>query len=193
MPWELDSGLLDNWVGDWLNILHLDILDGNGEGFELEAKGFGCRLHLSLFDVLSVSLLVGNEVGGRGKVSGDAGPSTAGGILERRGDGSELDRRDVLGGLGRRPLLDDVGLVRRLEDHCGEGWIGLSRWEGRSGWVGWGFEEGDMDGSYIPILASQAADMRARLWTYIICVPAYGPTHPQSHTALHTFRTHHPL
>ena len=47
--------------------------------------------------MLSVSLLVGGEIGGRGKVSDDAGPSAAGGILEGRGDGSEFDRRDVLG------------------------------------------------------------------------------------------------
>jgi len=70
--------------------------------------------------VLSISLLVGDEIGGRGKVSGDAGPSAAGGILERRGDGSKLHRGDVLRRLGRRPLLDDVVLVGRLEDHCWE-------------------------------------------------------------------------
>lgn len=39
MPRELNSGLLDNWVGDRLNILHLDILDGNRERVESEAKG----------------------------------------------------------------------------------------------------------------------------------------------------------
>ena len=70
--------------------------------------------------MLSISLLAGDEIGGRGKVSGDAGPSAAGGILERRGDGSELDGRDVLRGLCRGPLLDDVVLVGRLEDHCCE-------------------------------------------------------------------------
>lgn len=87
--------------------------------------------------MLGISLLVGDEIGGRGKVSGDAGPSTAGGILEGSGDSSELDRRDVLGGLGRRPLLDDVALVRRLENHCGEGWIKLCGWLGEEGssWV----------------------------------------------------------
>ena len=37
VPWELDGGLLE----DWLNILHLDILDGDGEGLESEAKGLG--------------------------------------------------------------------------------------------------------------------------------------------------------
>jgi len=45
-----------------------------------------------------------------------------------------------------------------------------------------------MDGPYIPILASQAADMRARLWTYIISGPVRGPTHTQPHTALHAHR-----
>ena len=87
--------------------------------------------------MLSISLLVGDKVGGRGKVSGNAGPPTAGSILEGRGDGSELDRRDILGGLGRGPLLDDVGLVRRLEDHCGEGCVGGCGWSGerRGGWV----------------------------------------------------------
>ena len=85
----------------------------------------------------SISLLVGDEIGGRGKVSGDAGPPTAGGILEGKGDGPELDWRDVLGRLGRGPLLNDVGLVGRLENHCGEGWVGWCRWlggeEGRLG------------------------------------------------------------
>ena len=80
--------------------------------------------------MLSISLLVGDEIGGRGKVSGDAGPSTAGGILEGRGDGSELDGRDVLGRLGRRPLLDDVVLVGGLEDHCCEGGVWMAE-EGR--------------------------------------------------------------
>jgi len=73
--------------------------------------------------MLSISLLVGDEIGGRGKVSGDAGPPTAGGILEGKGDGFELGRGDVLGRLGRGPLLDDVVLVVRLENHCGEGCV----------------------------------------------------------------------
>jgi len=89
--------------------------------------------------VLSISLLAGDEIGGRGKVSDDAGPSTAGGILERRGDGSELYGGDVLGRLGRRPLLDDVVLVGRLEDHCCKGGVWVAgkgrRGEERSGWV----------------------------------------------------------
>ena len=89
MPRELDGSLLDDWLSCWLGILHLDIRSGNGEGFEAEAKGLGRGwLHLALLDVFSVSLLVGDEIGGRGKVSGDAGPSTAGGIPERSGDGS---------------------------------------------------------------------------------------------------------
>ena len=41
MPRELDGGLLDNWRGYWLDVLHLDVLDGNREGFEAEAKGLG--------------------------------------------------------------------------------------------------------------------------------------------------------
>ena len=155
MPRKLDSGLFDHWVGDWLDILHLDILDGNGEGFESKAKRLGCGFHFALFDVLGVSLLVGDEIGGRGKVSGDAGPAAAGGILEGRGDGSELDRGDVLGGLGRRPLLDDVGLVGRLEDHCSEGWVGLSGWEGRSGWCA-----GDLKGGTWMVLISQFSHHR---------------------------------
>jgi len=98
MPWELDGGLLHGLLGCWLDILHLDILDGDGEGLEAEAEGLGRGwLHLALLDVLSISLLVGDEIGGRGKVSGDAGPSTAGGILEGRGDGSQLDWGGVLG------------------------------------------------------------------------------------------------
>jgi len=98
MPWELDGSLLRDLFSRWLDILHLDIRGGDGEGFEAEAKGLGGGwLHLALLDVLSVSLLVGDEMGGRGKVSDDAGPSTTGGILERSGDGSKLDRGDVLG------------------------------------------------------------------------------------------------
>jgi len=42
---------------------------------------------------------------------------------------------------------------------------------------------------YIPIFPSQAADMRASLRTYNISGPVYGPTHPHSHTALHTPET----
>lgn len=41
MPRELDSGLLHDWLCDLLDILHLDILDGDGEGLESEAKGLG--------------------------------------------------------------------------------------------------------------------------------------------------------
>ena len=98
MPRELDGGLLHDLLSCWLGILHVDILDGDGEGLEAKAKVLGGGwLHLALLDVLSIGLLVGGEMGGRGKVSGDAGPSTAGGILEGRGDGSELDRGDILG------------------------------------------------------------------------------------------------
>ena len=97
VPRELDGGLLHGRLSSWLDVLHLDVLDRNREGFKAEAKGFGCGwLHFALLDVVNISLLVGDEVGGRGKVSGDAGPSAAGGILERRRDGSQLDRRDIL-------------------------------------------------------------------------------------------------
>ena len=37
VPRELDSGLFYGW----LDILHLDILDGDGEGLESEAEGLG--------------------------------------------------------------------------------------------------------------------------------------------------------
>ena len=98
VPRELDGGLLHDLLGRWLEILHLNILDGDGEGLEAEAKGLGRGwLHLALLDVLNVSLLVGDKIGGRGKVSGDAGPSTAGGILEGCRNGSELHWGDVLG------------------------------------------------------------------------------------------------
>jgi hypothetical protein len=61
--------------------------------------------------------------------------------------------------------------------------------EGRGEAAGyWGTGRGDMDGPYIPILPSWAADMRASLWTYIISGPVFGPTHPHSHTALRTHR-----
>ena len=62
---------------------------------------------------------------------------------------------------------------------CG-GWLG----EGKSGWL-LGFNR-DMERSYIQIFASQAADMRARLWTYVVGNAVHGPTHTHSHTALHT-------
>ena len=41
MPRELDGGLLHDLLGYWRGILHLDILDGDGEGLEAEAKGLG--------------------------------------------------------------------------------------------------------------------------------------------------------
>ena len=40
MPRELDGGLLHN-LSRWLNILHLDIRDWDGEGLEAETKGLG--------------------------------------------------------------------------------------------------------------------------------------------------------
>ena len=43
-------------------------------------------------------------------------------------------------------------------------WVG----EGRRGAAGCWDSNGDMDGPYNQILASQAADMRASLWTYIL-------------------------
>ena len=61
------------------------------------------------------------------------------------------------------------------------------------GWVVGGGEERLVAGfkgrhgrSYIQICASQAADMRASLWTYILGAVVHGPTHTHSHTALHT-------
>ena len=41
MPRKLDGGLLRDWLSCWLDILHLDILKRDGEGFEAEAKGLG--------------------------------------------------------------------------------------------------------------------------------------------------------
>ena len=65
-------------------------------------------------------------------------------------------------------------------------------------WCGWAGEKrraagcwdsmGETDGPYIQTLTSQAADMRASLWTYIIWVLVRGPTHTHSHTALSTSR-----
>ena len=41
VPRELDGCLLHRGLSGWLSILHLDILDRDGEGFEAEAKGLG--------------------------------------------------------------------------------------------------------------------------------------------------------
>ena len=66
-------------------------------------------------------------------------------------------------------------------------WRGMCGWMAGGGKSGWLLGlKGDADGPYICILASQAADMRASLRTYIISGPVCGPTHPHSHTALHT-------
>ena len=136
--------------------------------------------------MLSISLFVGDEIGGRGKVSGDAGPSTAGGILEGR-DGSQLNRRDVLGRLGRGPLLRDVVLVGRLENHCGEGCV-VGGAEGRGREEAVEYRDWKSRRSFYLTFPSQAADMRASLWTYNISDPPRGPTNTHSHTALHILR-----
>jgi hypothetical protein len=57
---------------------------------------------------------------------------------------------------------------------------------GGSGWL-LGLKGRD-GGPYNQILASQAADMRASLWTYSASGPVRGPTHPHPHTALPTSR-----
>jgi len=108
--------------------------------------------------VLSISLLAGDEIGGRGKVSDDAGPSTAGSILERRGDGSELYGGDILGRLGRRPLLDDVVLVGRLEDHCCEEGVWVAgEGRGEEEWLG---DEDSEGGTWLTLISQSSHHRR---------------------------------
>ena len=96
----------------------------------------------------------------------------------------------LTGGMFSDDLAEDL-FLRTL--FLLEGWrtIVASVW---CGWAGEGRRGellgsmGEMDDPYIQILASQAADMRASLWTYTASGPVRGPTHTHSHTALHTFR-----
>ena len=58
---------------------------------------------------------------------------------------------------------------------------------GREEWLGAGDQKGELCGPYICFVPSQAADMRARLWTYILGGPiSWTHLYTVAHSATHS-------